>query len=160
MLVVVCLNGIKNFLEDLKRKNFDDQENCKKILVYNIKTNNFEEKVWEDIQTGDIVKVRNDEEFPADLVLLHSSNIGGTCFIETKNLDGETNLKIKQSEGRLSILANDEASLGILNGVLYTLPPNENIFEFEAMLKINNLNVIEKILINNISKYFLNFFLF
>lgn len=154
LLVVVCLNGMKDFLEDLKRKNFDDQENCKKILVYNIKTNIFEEKVWEDIQTGDIVKVNSDEEFPADLVLLHSSNIGGNCFIETKNLDGETNLKIKQSEGRLSSLANNEDGLGILNGILYTVPPNENIFEFEAMLKINNLNVIEKIPINNIGKFF------
>lgn len=35
--------------------------------------------------------------FPADLVLLSSSNAEGVCYIETTNLDGETNLKIKKA---------------------------------------------------------------
>ena len=35
--------------------------------------------------------------FPADLVLLSSSNPEGMCYIETMNLDGETNLKIKKA---------------------------------------------------------------
>ena len=35
--------------------------------------------------------------FPADMVLLSSSNPEGVCYIETMNLDGETNLKIKKA---------------------------------------------------------------
>ena len=35
--------------------------------------------------------------FPADLVILSSSNPEGMCYIETMNLDGETNLKIKKA---------------------------------------------------------------
>jgi len=42
-----------------------------------------------------IVKIRKDELFPADLILLNSSGPKGICYIETKNLDGETNLKHK-----------------------------------------------------------------
>ena len=34
---------------------------------------------------------------PADMVLLSSSNPEGVCYIETMNLDGETNLKIKKA---------------------------------------------------------------
>ncbi len=46
-------------------------------------------------QVGDIVKVTEDMECPADIVLVASSGEGGMCYIETANLDGETNLKIR-----------------------------------------------------------------
>lgn len=42
-----------------------------------------------------IVKVLNNEFFPADMVCLQSGGPKGICYIETKNLDGETNLKYK-----------------------------------------------------------------
>jgi P-type E1-E2 ATPase len=48
---------------------------------------------WDHIQVGDILKVPVDEEFPADLFLLSSSDEDGVAMIETANLDGETNLK-------------------------------------------------------------------
>ena len=35
---------------------------------------------------------------PADMVLVHSAGPKGTCFVETKSLDGETNLKIKSTQ--------------------------------------------------------------
>ena len=36
-----------------------------------------------------------DEYFPVDLILLYSTDSTRLCYIETKNLDGETNLKRK-----------------------------------------------------------------
>lgn len=47
-----------------------------------------------------IVKIKENEYFPADLILLNSSASKGICYIETKNLDGETNLKHKQANKR------------------------------------------------------------
>ena len=41
--------------------------------------------------------MEKDAFFPADLVLLSSSNEDGICYVETINLDGESNLKIKQA---------------------------------------------------------------
>lgn len=49
------------------------------------------------IRAGDILKIKIGEFFPADLVLLRSSAPDGVCFIETANLDGETNLKLKKA---------------------------------------------------------------
>ena len=43
------------------------------------------------------MKVMDREYFPADLVLLSTTNPEGICYIETMNLDGETNLKMKKA---------------------------------------------------------------
>ena len=45
-------------------------------------------------QVGDIVKVYMKKAFPCDLVMLSSHDIEGNCYINTANLDGETNLKV------------------------------------------------------------------
>ena len=38
---------------------------------------------------------------PADLLILNTSDVKGAAYVETKNLDGETNLKIKSANKEL-----------------------------------------------------------
>ena len=39
------------------------------------------------MRVGDVVRVKEDEYFPADLLLIASSGTDGICYVETKNLD-------------------------------------------------------------------------
>jgi magnesium-transporting ATPase (P-type) len=64
--------------------------------VGNPETGLFTETLWKNLQVGMIVKILQDQFFPADLILLNSSAAKGIAYIETKSLDGETNLKHKQ----------------------------------------------------------------
>ncbi|KAG5368999.1 Phospholipid-transporting ATPase DNF2 [Yarrowia sp. C11] len=57
----------------------------------------FKTDYWKNVRVGDIVRVRPDVEVPADLVVLSTSDSDGACYVETKNLDGETNLKVRQA---------------------------------------------------------------
>jgi magnesium-transporting ATPase (P-type) len=57
----------------------------------------FESVFRRNIRAGDLVFVRNRDMIPADLILLASSNDGGNAYIETSSIDGETNLKLRNS---------------------------------------------------------------
>ena len=41
-------------------------------------------KTWKDLRVGDIVHLSNNEMIPADILLLHSSDANGLCFIDTQ----------------------------------------------------------------------------
>lgn len=56
------------------------------------------------MQVGNIIKVRKDHYFPCDVILLDHNKEQKTAFIETKNLDGETNLKLKKTSEHLEQL--------------------------------------------------------
>lgn len=57
----------------------------------------FKKDAWKSLNVGDFVRIYNDDELPADVIVLSTSDPDGACYVETKNLDGETNLKVRQA---------------------------------------------------------------
>eukprot|EP00116_Pleurobrachia_bachei_P002243 sb/3462505/ len=55
------------------------------------------EDLWYKVEVGDLVKLKNNDAVPADMLLISTSAPNGLGFIETAELDGETNLKVRQS---------------------------------------------------------------
>lgn len=86
---------LKDAFEDYKRHKSDGQENNSVSYVFDAQKADFMPKLWKDIHVGDVIKVEDDGFCPADLLLIASSDAQGTLYVETKSLDGETNLKIK-----------------------------------------------------------------
>lgn len=81
-----------------------------------------------------------DEFFPADLIVLKSSDTMGGLFIETKNLDGETNLKTKNVQRIINNMTNKEtyateSGWSKLNGNITCELPNNAIYKFEGFLE-------------------------
>ncbi|KAJ1375227.1 P-type ATPase, A domain superfamily, partial [Sesbania bispinosa] len=92
---------------------------------------------WKKLQVGDIVKVNQDGFFPADLLFLASTNVDGVCYIETANLDGETNLKIRKAlEKTWDYLTPEQASE--FKGEIQCEQPNNSLYTFTGNLIIEN----------------------
>ncbi|KAF9053140.1 phospholipid-translocating ATPase [Panaeolus papilionaceus] len=59
---------------------------------------------WEDVKVGDFVKILENEPIPADILICSTSEEENVAFVETKNLDGETNLKSRHGVPALTHL--------------------------------------------------------
>jgi phospholipid-transporting ATPase len=133
LIVVLLVSAGKEWVEDYRRKTSDKQLNSSKARV--LKGSKFEDTKWVNVSVGDIIRVESEEPFPADIVLLASSEPEGLCYIETANLDGETNLKIKQAipETCTMVSATDISRLG---GKLRSEQPNSSLYTYEATLTV------------------------
>ena len=137
LAIVIFINGCKIFFEDQKRKVSDEEENNKESLCYNNHKKTFEKIKWKNIKVGNILKINQNEEFPADLILLNSSDFNGICYIETKNLDGESNLKYKTSKSEVSkYFVNEYEISNFIGESIFCNQPDNNIHEFKGQLKL------------------------
>ncbi|TVY14121.1 putative phospholipid-transporting ATPase [Lachnellula arida] len=133
LILVLAVSAGKELVEDYRRKSSDKSLNNSKARV--LKGSSFVDMKWVNVAVGDIVRVESEEPFPADVVLLASSEPEGLCYIETANLDGETNLKIKQAiPETCSLISSSELSR--LGGRLRSEQPNSSLYTYEATMTV------------------------
>ncbi|CAO3648890.1 unnamed protein product [Cunninghamella echinulata] len=132
LCIVLFITAIKEFVEDLGVHRSDAEVNAKKCKV--LTGTQFIEKSWRQVRVGDILRIESGENFPADIILLSSSEPEGLCYIETSNLDGEVNLKIKQALPQTAnILKPIDASQ--LKGVIRSEQPNNRLYNYDGVLQ-------------------------
>lgn len=137
LLIVLLVSAVKEMSEDIKRNSSDNELNRSKVLILDPTSGEYHEKKWINVNVGDIVKIRNGELIPADLILLNSSEPDGLCYIETANLDGETNLKIKQPR-KETVHLMDPRVLSNLSGKISSERPNSSLYTYEGTMELNS----------------------
>ncbi|GAB66147.1 potential phospholipid-transporting ATPase [Plasmodium cynomolgi strain B] len=130
LVFIIVVAMIKEFFEDLQRHKSDNEENSKKTMVFH--EGILKEKKWADVRDGDVVKIFSYEYFPADLIILNSSNKKGIVNIETKNVDGESNVKQKYCLPDVVKYFQDDKHAGYCQTELISESPNDNIFDYKG----------------------------
>ncbi len=122
IFVLIC-TMIKEAYEDFLRYQQDEINNNRLILKFE-RGDWHETKSW-TLTPGDIIKIKKNEEFSADVLILKTSNNNGYAYVETKSLDGETNLKEKIALEEYRNINEEEYS--DFNGLIICDSPNENL---------------------------------
>jgi phospholipid-translocating ATPase len=94
----------------------------------------WERTLWKKLEVGDIVLLRDNEQIPADIAVLSTSDADGMCYIETKNLDGETNLKPRKSIRGTSYITS-EADVERSSFFLDSEPAHANLYLYNGVLR-------------------------
>ncbi|OIT29881.1 PREDICTED: putative phospholipid-transporting ATPase 9 [Nicotiana attenuata] len=133
LIIVIGATMVKEGIEDWRRKQQDIEVNNRKVKVHQ-GDGVFDLSEWKNLRVGDIVKVEKDQFFPADLLLLSSCYDDAVCYVETMNLDGETNLKLKQALDVTSSL-HEDSHFKDFKALVKCEDPNANLYTFVGSME-------------------------
>ncbi|XP_045128293.1 phospholipid-transporting ATPase ID-like isoform X3 [Portunus trituberculatus] len=135
LIGVLTVTAVKDAYDDFQRHRSDRQVNTRKTWV--LKNGQLVQEPWSKVLVGDVIRMENDEFVAADILLLSTSEPNGLCYIETSELDGETNLKCKQCLTETEELGQNDSLIGAFQGEVRCEPPNNQLNKFEGTLTLN-----------------------
>ncbi|KAK3239287.1 hypothetical protein CYMTET_50774 [Cymbomonas tetramitiformis] len=133
---VLAVSMVKEGIQDWQRHLMDSETNNGVCEVWY--QGKWVKRKWKQLRVGEVVRVRKDESFPADLFLLSSTNESDLCYIETKNLDGETNLKMKKAISEITGFVNQETTHAFNGYVIQCEEPTDSLYTFKGNLEDGN----------------------
>jgi len=131
LTIVISLSLLREFFEDRVRQKYDQKNNDFNARYLNSRSGEFDYYTWGEIMVGDIITVKDNEIFPADILIIECSGQHGLCYIETSSLDGEKNLKLRAIPDELHL---DWGSPMRFEGKMTVSHPNSSINEFSGVL--------------------------
>ncbi|XP_031949399.1 phospholipid-transporting ATPase ID isoform X2 [Corvus moneduloides] len=131
LVLVLTITAVKDATDDYFRHKSDNQVNNRQsqVLIGGV----LRQEQWMNVRVGDIIKLENNQFVAADLLLLSSSEPHGLCYIETAELDGETNMKVRQAIPVTAELG-DTSKLARFDGEVICEPPNNKLDKFGGTL--------------------------
>ena len=131
--VVLAISIAKELVDDRRRRLADRAQNQRLYTV--CRRGKLQKVMSAELHVGDVLLIKQDEEIPADMVVLKSSDTDGSCFIQTTNLDGEANLKGRRALSATSTLPDSQ--IACFRGVIKCASPNPVIYSFDANLSLS-----------------------
>ncbi|XP_032594917.1 phospholipid-transporting ATPase ID isoform X7 [Drosophila grimshawi] len=132
LIGVLTLTAVKDAYDDIQRHLSDSQVNNRKSKT--LRNGKLIEAKWSEVQVGDVIRLDNNQFVAADILLLTTSEPNGLCFIETAELDGETNLKAKQCLTETTELGEQHDLLWDFKGEIICERPNNLLNKFDGTL--------------------------
>ena len=129
---VLSVTAIKDAYEDYRRHRSDRIENNRLASV--LVNNQFQQKKWKHIRVGEIIKIHASETLPCDMVLLSTSDPTGVAYVQTVNLDGESNLKTRYAKQETLFKMPEKENV---IGLIKCEKPNRNIYGFHANMEVD-----------------------
>jgi phospholipid-transporting ATPase len=136
LLFVLCVTAIKDGYEDWRRHRSDRKENNREVKV--LQGGQFQDKKWKDIRVGEVLKIHATETIPCDMVLLGTSDPSGIAYVQTINLDGESNLKTRYARQETALKKPEKEPP---SGVIRCEQPNRNIYGFIANMEVGGKRI-------------------
>ncbi|KAL2099677.1 hypothetical protein ACEWY4_004071 [Coilia grayii] len=136
LVLVLGITAIKDLVDDLARHRMDKEINNRRCEV--LQDGRFHESRWRYIQVGDVVRLKKNDFIPADLLLLSSSNPNSLCYVETAELDGETNLKFKMGLKVTDERLQEESQLAGFDAMIVCEEPNNRLDKFTGTMHWRN----------------------
>ncbi|XP_018349951.1 PREDICTED: phospholipid-transporting ATPase ID isoform X2 [Trachymyrmex septentrionalis] len=132
LIGVLTLTAVKDAYDDFQRHSNDSQVNNRKSRT--LRGTNLREEKWSQVQVGDVIRMENDQFVAADVLLLTTSEPNGLCYIETAELDGETNLKCRQCLPETAEMMDNHELIGQFDGEIICETPNNLLNKFDGIL--------------------------
>ncbi|CAG7720170.1 unnamed protein product [Allacma fusca] len=133
LIFVILSTAIKQGYEDWLRHKADANVNNRPVCV--VRDQHLMVIKSRDVKVGDIVRLEGEDQVPADVLIVGSSDEFLRCQITTANLDGETNLKMRYCPAGLLQLKH-EKDFSRLHVIVECEQPNHSLYEFNGCLLV------------------------
>lgn len=141
LTIVLVADAIFAILEDRARHRADKEANSSTASRFNPTSQLFEDVKWADLEVGNFIHLKTRDKIPADIVVLAVSEPQevplGHCYVETKSLDGETNLKLRVAMPNTMGLVKTPRDCMKLKGDIKMEHPNKLIDQFIGTFDLN-----------------------
>jgi len=138
---VILFDGIVTAMEDFRRHQDDNTNNSKPVMVCR-RSRGFEEMTWRDVLPGDIIRVDGNTVVPADCLFLRSfgkenedASTPTICYVQTAQLDGETNLKLRQMKELVAERFTSEEDCARFSGCAKAAKPSQKFSDLSCVLQ-------------------------